>query len=268
MSVYKNDNPDFLFAAIVSILNQTVPCNQFIIVEDGPLPACLQDIINQYKKDYTDLFTIVELPENKGLANALNHGIAVSRNELIARMDSDDISFLDRCEKQLQCFESDTELALLGTQTLDFYDSTENAKLSVRPTPADLDEIKRILKRNQPFAHPTVMYKKTVVLACGGYDASLRRVEDYDLFTHLVASGYKASNIEEPLLYYRANKMMMNRNKSKVNRETRIRVQKKVYKRGECSFADYMYIWFAMKIAGIIPSFVYEKIYNIVKKNS
>lgn len=267
MSVYKKDNPDFLISAIESMLKQTVPCEQFIIVEDGPLPDNLEKIIDEYANKHPEIFTIIRLTENKGLANALNQGIKASRNELIARMDSDDISFPDRCEKQLKRFENDPELTLLGSQTLDFYDSIEDAKPSVRPTPADFDEIKRILKRNQPFAHPTVMYKKSVVLACGGYDPSLRRVEDYDLFTHLVATGHKASNIEEPLLYYRANKMMMVRNKSKVNRDTRVFVQKKVYKRGECSFADYAYIWFAMNVAGMIPPFVYEKLYNMVKRN-
>lgn len=268
MSVYKKDNPNFLIAAIESMLKQTAPSEQFIIVEDGPLPENLEKIIDDYADKHPKIFTIVKLAENKGLANALNQGIKASRNELIARMDSDDISFPDRCEKQLKRFENDSELTLLGTQTLDFYDSIENAKPSVRPIPADINEIKRILKRNQPFAHPTVMYKKSVVQACGGYDATLRRVEDYDLFSHLVATGHKASNIEEPLLYYRANKMMMIRNKSKVNRDTRVYVQRKVYKRGECSFTDYAYIWCAMKFAGLIPSFIYEKMYNMVKKNS
>lgn len=267
MSVYKKDNPSFLVTAIESMLKQTVPCEQFIVVEDGPLPESLQEIIDAYAAKLPELFSVVKLSENKGLANALNNGIAVSRNELIARMDSDDISFPQRCEKQLSMFQKDVELALVGTATLDFFDSPENAKPSVRPTPADADEIKRILKRNDPFAHPTVMYKKSVIQACGGYDATLRRVEDYELFSHLVALGYKATNIEEPLLYYRGNKMMLVRNKSKVNRDTRIFVQKKIYQRGECSIVDYLYVFLAMKIAGLIPSFMYEKLYNSVKKN-
>ncbi|WP_158212850.1 glycosyltransferase [Fibrobacter sp. UWB5] len=268
MAVYKKDDPSFLSTAVESMLKQTILCEQFIIVEDGPLPESLQVIIDKYEKNSPELFTVVRLSENKGLANALNNGIAVSRNELIARMDSDDISFPKRCEKQLLMFQQDSDLALVGTATLDFFDSPENAKPSVRPTPAKAEEIKRILKRNDPFAHPTVMYKKSVIQACGGYDASLRRVEDYELFSHLVALGYKATNIEEPLLYYRANKMMLLRNRSKINRNTRILVQKKIYRRGECSFLDYLYVFFAMKVAGLIPSFIYEKAYNLVKKKS
>jgi len=268
MSVYKKDEPSFLVTAIESMLKQTVLCEQFIIVEDGPLPEKLQEVIDGYASKQPELFSVVKLSENKGLANALNNGIAVSRNELIARMDSDDISFPQRCEKQLLMFQQNPELALVGTATLDFFDSPENAKPSVRPTPANADDIKRILKRNDPFAHPTVMYKKSVIQACGGYDASLRRVEDYELFSHLVALGYEATNIEEPLLYYRANKMMILRNRSKVNRDTRIFVQKKIYQRGECSFADYLYVVLAMRIAGLIPCCVYEKAYNFAKKKT
>lgn len=264
MSVYKKDNPIFLAKAIESILRQTLPCDQFIIVEDGPLTNDLQNVINEFANSHPTLFTIVKLSENRGLAYALNKGIDVSRNELIARMDSDDIAFPERCEKQMLRFQQDPELSLVGTETLDFCNSLEDAKPSVRPTPANLDEIKYCLKRNNPFAHPTVMYKKSVILECGGYDVSLRRVQDYDLFSKLVALGYKATNIKQPLLYYRTTQ----HNKSKESRKNRIQVQRKIYSQGRCSFIDFLYVFVAMKIAGLVPSFLYERLYKFLKKNA
>ena len=75
MSTYKKDNPEYLKQAIESMLHQTVPPEQYVIVEDGPLPAELEDVISSYEAKYNSLFTVVRKKENKGLASALNTGI-------------------------------------------------------------------------------------------------------------------------------------------------------------------------------------------------
>ena len=98
MSVYKKDDPSFLKSSIDSMLKQTIKCEQFVIVEDGPLPEPLQKTIDNYKTKYKKLFTIVPLKENVGLGRALDEGLKHCRNELVARMDADDISKPERCE--------------------------------------------------------------------------------------------------------------------------------------------------------------------------
>ena len=110
------------------------------------------------------------------------------------------------------------------------------------------------------------MYKKSAVLNCGGYDPELRRRQDYDLFSKMVNSyGYKAANLDEKPLYFRAEEGFVSRNKNRESCQSRIEIQKRIYKRGECSLIDYMYIWFAMKASFFLPTGLYEKIYAKVK---
>ena len=99
MSVYNKDEPEYLKLAIDSMLNQTVKCDQFVIVEDGPLPNELKKTIDSYKNKEPKLFTVVPLKVNVGLGRALDEGLKYSKYDLVARMDADDISKPERCEK-------------------------------------------------------------------------------------------------------------------------------------------------------------------------
>ena len=105
MSVYKKENPEYLKTAIDSMLNQSVATNDFVLVCDGPLTDSLDEVISNFEKTNPGLFNVVRLPENKGLALALNEGITHCKNEIVARMDSDDFSKPDRIEKQLKAMD-------------------------------------------------------------------------------------------------------------------------------------------------------------------
>ena len=123
MSVYDKEKPEYLKQSIESMLNQTVKPEQFVVVEDGALNKSLSDIIDKYKADFNELFTIVKLQVNGGLGNALNQGLKACRNELVARMDSDDISLPRRCEKELKLFLDNPELSIVGTNIDEFWDN-------------------------------------------------------------------------------------------------------------------------------------------------
>jgi glycosyltransferase involved in cell wall biosynthesis len=102
MSIYYKENPDFFKVSVESMLNQTLKPEQIVIVKDGKLTEALDEIINEYTSAQPNLFTIVSLEENVGLGLALNEGLKVCRNELVARMDTDDISLPERCELQVR----------------------------------------------------------------------------------------------------------------------------------------------------------------------
>lgn len=236
MSVYVKDKPEYLKLAINSMLNQTVPPDQFVIVIDGPVPENLMNIINEKKRENKGLFTVIPLKENGGLGNALNEGIRLCRNELVARMDSDDISLPKRCEKELECFEKNSELVICGCNIDEFYENTENIRIS-RVVPETYEAIKHFMRRRQPFNHPTVMYKKSKVIESGGY-VSLPRKEDFDLFSRMLSKGYYALNIAESLYLYRADEDNYTRRKSWENFKSAVYVYVRHYKRCGCSVGE------------------------------
>jgi glycosyltransferase involved in cell wall biosynthesis len=240
MSVYKNDNKDYVDMAIESMLLQTAPPEQFVIVLDGEVPDEIQRVIAYYKDTYTRVFTIVQLPENQGLGKALDEGMKHCRNELIARMDSDDISLPNRCEKELEMFHTYNNLAICGSNIDEFYNNPDEVQ-SIRRVPSDYESIVRFIKRRQPFNHPTVMYKKSEVIRCGGY-GQLRRKQDYDLFSRMINMGCYARNIDESLLKFRADKDNYKRRKSWSYVKSSIKVGALNFKRGYCGLMDLMYI--------------------------
>lgn len=92
LSVYKNEKPEYLKSAIESIyFAQTLKPSEIILVEDGPLTVELYDVIRELKVKLENTLKIVKLEKNSGLGIALNKGIFECENELVARMDTDDI---------------------------------------------------------------------------------------------------------------------------------------------------------------------------------
>src|SRR5699024_4475222 len=102
MSLYDGENPEYLKPSINSMFQQTVEPNEIVLVLDGPINYNLQRIVDDYKSRYPEVMKIIPLSQNVGLGKALNIGLKNCSNELIARMDTDDISLPMRCEKQLQ----------------------------------------------------------------------------------------------------------------------------------------------------------------------
>ena len=202
MSLYKKEKPEYLRLAIDSMLNQTVFPDEITIVKDGLLTQELDEVLNEYDNNY-DVFNIVGYEKNRGLGLALNYGLEHCRNNLVARMDTDDIAKPDRCEKQLKEFEKDSELSLLGSSVDEFYINPEYV-VSRRIVPTTYKEIYEFAKRRSAFNHPTVMYKKNKVLELGGYK-NLKRNQDVELFGRMLYSGLIAKNIEESLLFFRCD---------------------------------------------------------------
>lgn len=265
MSLYKKEKPEYLKLAIESMLGQTVMPDEIVIVKDGPLTDELEVVISAFKEKYPKLFTIVVSKENIGLGRALNLGLNNCRNELVARMDTDDISKSDRCEKQIMEFEKNPNLDLLGSSVDEFY-SIPDEVVSRRVVPVEHKDIYEFAKRRSAFNHPAVMYKKSKVLAVGGY-GDLRRNQDVDLFGRMLFSGCIAGNIEESLLYFRSNDDLAKRRKSWENTKSYIDTIKKFWKMGYASFVDYIIIAVAQTGMFVMPVKMQHWVYkNFLRK--
>ena len=114
MSVYHKENAEYLRTAMDSIWNQTVPTDDFVLVCDGPLNEGLDAVIEKMVEEHPDTLHVVRLEKNSGLGNALNEGIKHCRHELVARMDSDDISRPDRNERQLKVFQEHPDTSVVS----------------------------------------------------------------------------------------------------------------------------------------------------------
>ncbi len=209
MSVYRKEKPVFLEQASESIYNQTIKTNDFILVCDGPLNEGLDEVIAEMQKKFGTVLHVHRLPQNSGLGNALNVGIKDCKNALVARMDSDDIAYVDRCERQLQVFAKYPEISVCSGIVEEF--TTDPQKVDTRRVPPEKnDEIIKFAKSRNPFNHPCVMYKKSAVEAVGSYQ-DFYLLEDYYLWLRMLMAGYQGYNLQEPLLHMRAGSDMYRR---------------------------------------------------------
>lgn len=208
-SVYKNDKVEFVSIALDSIINQTVRPAEILLVIDGPVGRELDLLIDKYEKTYSDLINVIRLKENGGLGNALHLATQKAKYELIARMDSDDISIQDRFEKQLQYFAIDKELSLVGGCISEFIDSTTNI-VGYRRCPLSDRDIKKYMRRRCPFNHVSVMFRKSDVLRSGNYQNWFCN-EDYYLWIRMAEAGCRFANLPDVLVNVRVGKEMYRR---------------------------------------------------------
>ena len=202
MSIYKKEEPKYFNRAMQSIWDeQTVKPDEIVLVQDGPLTDGLYKAIDEWKAKIGEVFKTVPLEKNVGLGDALNAGIKHCSYELIARMDTDDISISNRFEKQLKAFENN-DIDICSSWVSEF-DSDENEIISYRKLPEKYNEIIVYSKMRNPINHPAVMYKKSIVEKAGGYKHMLW-MEDYYLWARMLLSGAKFYNIQEPLVNMRA----------------------------------------------------------------
>ncbi|MDU6552955.1 glycosyltransferase [Finegoldia magna] len=209
MSVYYKERPEYLRQAMESIFNQTVLTNDFVLICDGPLTEELDAVINEFKHIHEDILNVYRIENNVGLGNALNLGISKCKNELVARMDSDDISRKQRCEKQLEIFEKDDSIDIVSGTIEEFVGDIKNVK-SCRNLPEKNQDIIKFAKSRSPFNHACIMYKKNKVIEAGSYK-DFYFLEDYYLWIRMLNSGCQGYNIQEPLLWVRAGNDMYKR---------------------------------------------------------
>lgn len=207
MSVYCKEKAQCFKESILSILNQTISTNDFVIVCDGKLTDELDKVIDDYCLTNPNIFNIIRLPQNVGQGRALNYGLIECKNSIIARMDSDDFSFPNRCEMQMKYMKKGFDI--ISATVKEFNESTDKIT-AIRTLPETHKEILKFSALRNPFNHPCVMFRKEAVLSAGGYQ-DFYLYEDYYLWIRMLNNGAIGYNIKLPLLYMRAGKDMYKR---------------------------------------------------------
>ena len=202
LSLYWKEGPEFLRQSLDSVFGQTLRADEVVLVEDGPLTPELDAVVKDYSARYPEL-KVVPLQMNVGLGRALNEGLKYCTNELVARMDTDDVAKPDRFEIQVPFMESRPEVAVSGSWIDEFIGSTDNV-VSRRATAESPAEIREFAKSRNPLNHPSVIFRKRAVEAVGSYQ-HFPLFEDWYLWVRLLNKGYKLANIPEALLWFRTS---------------------------------------------------------------
>lgn len=204
MSVYGKDDVAFFKEALLSVsYNQTLKPTQVVVVEDGPVPSEMEDMISEVINMTPECeFTIIRKPVNAGLAAALNSGLAACKYEWIARMDSDDISLDDRFEKQMAYVTEHPDVDCMGGSIAEFTNKPGDLQ-SERHVGLDMNTILKMAKSRTPMNHVSVLYKKSSVEKAGSYSENFGKLEDYKLWVDLISNKSKLANIDDILVYVR-----------------------------------------------------------------
>ncbi|WP_367680570.1 glycosyltransferase [Candidatus Fukatsuia anoeciicola] len=207
ISLYKNEKPQYLNDCLSSIANQTLTPNEIILVLDGSVGIELIEVIFKWLKIIP--IKIIKLSKNVGLGQALNIGLQQCKFELVARMDTDDICYSTRFEKQINYIIKYPNIAVLGSNIYEFNNNICNIR-GIRTTPSSYEDIVKFSKIRNPFNHMTVIFKKSIIQKVGGYQHHLY-MEDYNLWLRVISNKYYVKNLPNILVYARVDDKMIYR---------------------------------------------------------
>lgn len=260
MSVYEKENPVFFRNSIESMMKQRLPFSDFVLVCDGPLGRELEEVIQWAEKCLKDRFQCVRLPENRGLGKALAEGITHCKYDIVARMDSDDLSRPERCRLQMEAMETGG-YDIVGCALEEFREipgDTGNIRLS----PEHQEEIRVYAGKRNPFNHPCVMYRKSAVLKAGNY-VDFPGFEDYCLWIRMLQKGAKAYNLQQVLLDMRSGEGMYDRRGGISYIKSVLRFQKYLKCEGIIGTGTFLKNCAVRTIVGIIPGNLRKEFYRI-----
>ncbi len=237
MSVYDRELPENLNESLESMLMQSYPPSDFVLVCDGKLTCELNIIVKSFQNEFKNIFRIIQIDENVGVGKAYNEGIKACKYDYIVKMDSDDISLPNRCLKQMTLFAVKPKLDITGTFVEEF-DTMTDEVVAVKKVPVMHKDIVAYSKRRNPFNRQTVAFKKSFAEKIGGY-SDLKICEDYEFIARMLQHGAKGQNIPEVLVRYRIDENTVDTRKSWIHTKAFIRVRWIIYRSGYTKFKDF-----------------------------
>ncbi len=261
ISIYHKENPIWFREALESIFSQTALPNEIVLIKDGPLTKELDLIIDEYSSKY-QIFNIISNEINLGLGLSLQKGIIACKNNIIARMDTDDIMPNERFEKQLTIIEKGYDV--VSCWSLLFSENINNV-IAIKHRPENHDDIVKLSKRRSPVSHAACMMKKDSVIKAGNYQHCYF-YEDYYLWVRMIMSGAKFYNIQEVLYYVRTNEEQIQRRGGVKYLKNELKVFNQFYKIGFYSFKDVFINSIIRTFTRLMPqktrSFLFKIIWN------
>lgn len=266
--VYDKDNVEYFKESLESIVYQSLLPSQIVLVVDGPINDALEEVINSFKKTIIKVdisFDVFYLKTNVGHGEARRVSIEKATYELVALMDADDLSRYDRFKKQIDIFQSDDRLSIVGGQIMEISHSTKK-EISIRTVPLEDKDIKEYMKLRCPFNQVSVMFKKSDVIKAGSY-MDFYHNEDYYLWVRMYLIGCKFQNIPEVLVDVRINEEFYNRRGGWKYFLSELKLQKLMYKNSIISFIRFVFnssIRFILQVVltDSIRGYIFKKLFR------
>jgi glycosyltransferase involved in cell wall biosynthesis len=213
-----SDGEPYVRTALESVVRQTVPDLELLVVDDGSgdaTPKILDEIDDERLR-------VLRNSERQGLAASLNRGLDEARGRYVARLDADDVALPRRLERQLGRIRSDPPVAVVGSAVLDLREKGRLGRLHVMPSGARAVRWASLF--SSPFFHPTVLVDRQLLDAHGlRYDPEYLESEDYDLWTRVLSLA-DGDNLAQPLVLYRVHPGQASRARRDLQREFQRRV--------------------------------------------
>jgi glycosyltransferase involved in cell wall biosynthesis len=266
MSVYIKDDPSHFKISLDSIINQSLSPDEIVIVLDG---AVSELIIKEIKlqQSFGINILVVKLNQNIGLGPALKIGLENCTNEIIARMDADDISIYNRFEIQYNMLINNFNLAVVGSIMNEFLFEPNDLN-HYRSLPYDYKSVLKYSKYRSPLNHPTVMFRKSILLKVGSYE-NVPNFEDYFLWLKILKQGFYIENYNKPLLYFRMNKNFVLRRSGFIYLLDEVNFYFKVYDRKLLSFFTIIICIITKIPIRIMPKFITNIVYlNLLRSKT
>jgi hypothetical protein len=206
MSVYRQDNPVYFREALASLAPQLPYVDEVVLVKDGPLGEALEAAIDGQRPVLP--LREVALPQNVGLARALNAGLEHCKSDWVFRFDADDLCLPERAALQGERIRGGA-FDIVGGQIEECEPATQ-AVTGRRLVPCEADEIRSYLRRRNPFNHMTVCYRRAFIRRIGGYP-EIPFKEDYALWAKAIAHGARVANLPQVLVRARAGRDLVAR---------------------------------------------------------
>lgn len=266
LPVYHKDKVEYIQLAVDSMLNQTYSDIKVFIGIDGPVGDEIKTCLCQYEKN--ERVHLIWFPENRGLACVLNALLTISFEEgyeYLARMDADDISFLDRIDKQMSFLKQNPEIDVVGGFSVGI-DEDGKPRNVITTHPATPEECRKTYAYANPLGHSAVLFRKRFFEKAGLYRPEYRTNQDTLLWFDGLSNDVKMANLQEPILYFRTTSEMLKNRRGGFEKAKKQYVDRLMINR-ELNYGFKANVYaFCLFIMMISPTFVRKIAYDIFKK--
>lgn len=262
MSLYDKEKPEYLSECLESIKQQSLLPSEIVIVFDGPVNSLLADVVDNYSRILPII--IVKLDVNQGLGPALNMGLQHCQNDLVARMDTDDICHHERFIQQISYMACHPNVAVIGS-SIDEYDETMTFLIGRRITPISSEDIVKYARVRSPFNHMTVVFRKNMVLNAGGYIPH-HFMEDYNLWLRIISLGAGFYNFSDSLVYARTGRSMISRRKGIKYLKSEFRLALLKHRLGFHNCFSAILVFFIRSVPRMFPNRLLTLVYQFIRR--